>query len=201
MTCGFPSWDANAIGVIALTVVPTTAGGLQVTFTVTATERDPDLSNSSQTEETEVVEPTEADVSINLASSSAGYAGENIWLSIGVRNTGPATATGVTVALEFPRSLSPSNGDGQCTETASGLSCLYSFGSLPPGAGSAGILGLTASDAGAYTIQGSVSADQPDPVVSNNSDSTGVNVSPADLAVQIIESADRLRPGRPSPTR
>ena len=44
---------------------------------------------------------------------------------------------------------------------------------------------------------GSVTSDQPDPVVSNNADSTVVNASPAaDLSVQIAESADPATPGQ-----
>jgi uncharacterized repeat protein (TIGR01451 family) len=70
VTCSFVSWDANAAGLIRITVTPSTAGVLQLTFTVTATERDPDLSNNSQSETTTVVQPTNADVSINLLAVS-----------------------------------------------------------------------------------------------------------------------------------
>jgi uncharacterized repeat protein (TIGR01451 family) len=45
-------------------------------------------------------------------------------------------------------------------------------------------------------VQGSLTSDQPDPVSSNNADSTVVNASPAaDLSVQISESADPSTPG------
>jgi uncharacterized repeat protein (TIGR01451 family) len=197
VTCSFPSWDVNAAGIFLITVTPSTAGVLELTFTVTASEPDPDLSNNSRTENTVVVEPTEADVSINLPSAVEGFAGENIWLSVEVGNAGPATATGLTVILEFPRGVSPGLGGGLCTETDSGLSCSYSFGSQLPGYGSVAILGITASEAGTYTVRGSVTADQPDPVVSNNSDSAVVIASPAaDLSVQIMESADPATPGQ-----
>jgi uncharacterized repeat protein (TIGR01451 family) len=112
VTCSFPSWDVNAAGIFLITVTPSTAGVLQLTFTVTALEPDPDLSNNSQTEDTVVVEPTEADVSINLPSSVEGYAGENIWLAVEVDTAGPAIATGLTVILEFPSGLRPGVGGG-----------------------------------------------------------------------------------------
>ena len=196
VTCSFASWDANAAGIVLLTVTPSLPGLVQFTSTVIATEHDRDLSNNSDTEDTLVVEPTEADVSINLPSSVEGHAGQNILLGVEVRNGGPATATGLTVILEFPPGVRPGDFGGLCTKTESGLSCSYSWGSLPPGAGSVGILGVTASEAGAYTLQGSVTADQPDPVLSNNTDSTVVNASPAaDLSVQIAESADPSTPG------
>jgi Domain of unknown function DUF11 len=58
-----------------------------------------------------------------------------------------------------------------------------------------GIIGLTAADAGPYTVQGSVTADQPGPVTSNNSDTTVVTANPAaDLSGQIAESADPANP-------
>ena len=181
---------------------PATEPLLQLTFTVTATERDPDLSNNSATETTVVVEPTEADVSINLPSSVEGYAGQNIWLGIEVDNAGPATATGLTVTLEFPRGLRPTLNGGVCAETADGLSCSYSWGSGSAGRGLADIIGITAAEAGSYTVHGSVIADQPDPVTSDNSDTTVVTANPAaDLSAQIVESADPASPGRSSRTR
>jgi len=196
VTCNFSSWDANAAALIRISVTPSTAGVLQLTFTVSANQPDRDLSNNSQTETTTVVQPADADVSINLPSSVAGYAGQNIFLDFEVGNAGPATATGVTVTLEFPRGLSRSFGGGVCTDTGSGLSCTYSLGSLPAGRGIGEIIGVSASGAGSYTVQGSVAADQPDPVLSNNSDSTLVTVTPAaDLSAQIAGPAGPAAPG------
>jgi len=85
VTCSFASWDANAAGILRIAVTPSAAGALQLTFTVRAAERDPDLSNNSQTESTMVVAPTEAEVSIDLPTSLDGYAGQNfIWLGVEV---------------------------------------------------------------------------------------------------------------------
>jgi uncharacterized repeat protein (TIGR01451 family) len=67
---------------------------------------------------------------------------------------------------------------------------------VPAGRGIAEIIGVTASAAGSYTVQGSVTADQPDPVLSNNSDSTLVTATPAaDLSAQIVDSVDPAPPG------
>jgi uncharacterized repeat protein (TIGR01451 family) len=198
VTCSWSSLPAS-VGAVELIIVtaPPTPGLLQLTFTVTAAERDPDLSNNSQTETTTVVQPTEADLSLNLPDSVAGYAGQNfIWLTVGVGNAGPALATGVTVTLLFPPGLSPGYGGGVCTETGSGLSCRYSLGSLGTGPVVAFQIGVLASAAGSYTVQGSVTADQPDPVLSNNSDSTLVTVTPAaDLSAQIVGSPNPATPG------
>jgi uncharacterized repeat protein (TIGR01451 family) len=195
VTCSWSSFPANVAAMILITVTPSTPGLLQLTFTVTATERDPDLSSNSQTVTTTVVQPTEADASINLPESVAGYAGQIIFLGIEVGNAGPAPATGVTATLLFPPGLSPGYG-GVCTDTGSGLSCSYALGSLPAGGGIVDIIGVTASAGGSYTVQGSVTADQPDPVLSNNSASTLVTVTPAaDLSAQIVGSPDPATPG------
>jgi uncharacterized repeat protein (TIGR01451 family) len=146
----------------------------------------------------QVVEGTETDVAIDMPSTAEGFAGQNTWLgSIEVRNLGPATATGLTVTLEFPPGLSPSYPlMVQCTETNTGLSCSYPWGSLPPGAASLGIIGVTAAEAGTYTVRGSVTADQTDPVTENNTDATVVTANPAaDLSAQITDSADPASPG------
>jgi len=83
-----------------------------------------------------------------------------------------------------------------CTETGSGLSCRYSLGSLGAGPAVGFLIGVLASAAGSYTVQGSVTADQPDPVLSNNSDSTLVTVTPAaDLSAQIVGTPDPATPG------
>jgi uncharacterized repeat protein (TIGR01451 family) len=197
VTCSFSSWPANVGRVIFVAVTtPSTPGALLFTLTVTANERDPDLSNNSATEATQVVEATEADVSINLSGTAEGYAGQNIWLGVGVENAGPATASGVTVTLEFPDGLRPTLGDDVCTDTGGGLSCSYFWGSLSPGPGVATIIGVTAAEAGSYTVQGSITADQTDPVTENNSDTTVVTANPAaDLSAQIAESADPASPG------
>jgi len=197
VTCSFASWDANAAGILRIAVTPSAAGALQLTFTVRAAERDPDLSNNSQTESTMVVAPTEAEVSIDLPTSLDGYAGQNfIWLGVEVQNGGPAPATGLTVTLQFPPGLSQSYGDGVCTDTGSGQSCIYSYGSLPAGGGLVAVIGIAASEAGSYTVSGSVTADQPDPVLSDNSDSTLVTVTPAaDMSAQVADSTDPATPG------
>jgi uncharacterized repeat protein (TIGR01451 family) len=197
VTCSFSSWPGGQ-GAILIGLTPSTAGALELTVTVTATERDPDLSNNSATQTTQVVEGTETDVAIDMPSTAEGFAGQNTWLgSIEVRNLGPATATGLTVTLEFPPGLSPSYPPTvQCTETNTGQSCSYPWGSLPPGAASLGIIGVTAAEAGTYTVRGSVTADQTDPMTENNTDATVVTANPAaDLAAQITDSADPANPG------
>ena len=194
VTCSFPYWDVNAVGDLLITLTPSMAGVVQQTFTVDANEPDPDLSNNAQTETTQVVEPTAADVSINLPDSVRGHAGQPIQFGFDVQNAGPATATGVTATLRFPAGVTPSR--GTCTDTGSGLSCSYSLGSFLPHTASISLLMLTVSAAGSYTVHGSVTSDQPDPVTTNNVDTASVSVQPAaDLSVHVADSSDPALPG------
>ncbi len=198
VTCSYPSWDANTARIIIVSLIPSTAGTLEITFTVSANEPDPDLSNNSETETTTVVDPpAQADVALHLSRFSRGYAGGPIPFSIEVRNNGPATATGLVVTVRFPLGIGPAR-DRSCTETGDRLICTYPFGSLPSGVGGVMLLYLTASAAGSYTVEGSVTADQPDPDLSNNVDSAVVTVLPAaELSVDVTESADPATPGLP----
>jgi len=196
VSCRFPAADVNGVFLVRITVNPATAGILQLTFTVTASEPDPDRSNNTQTETVEVVEPVEADVSVNLPSLAQAYAGQPFFFSVEIRNGGPATATGIMVTLELPPGLVPANPAG-CTTTGAGLTCSYSFQDIPPLRGIVALIPMTALAAGSYTVLGRVAADQPDPVGSNNSDAGTVEVRPAaDVSVQVAESADPATPGQ-----
>jgi len=198
VTCSYASWDANGAGMILLTVSPSMAGTLELTFTVRANEPDPDLSNNSKAVSTEVVEPTEADVSLSFSGTASSYhVGELIRFSVNVRNAGPATATGITVTIRLSRGLTAVD-PGPCTQTDTGTTCTYLFGSLPPGAGSIGILEIIATTQTRHSVQGTVTADQPDPDLSNNSAGFGFSAtSLADLSVQVTESGDPATPGLP----
>jgi uncharacterized repeat protein (TIGR01451 family) len=198
VTCAFASWDANAAGIVLVTVSPAAAGTLELAFAVAANEPDPDLSNNSQTVTTEVLEPTQADVSLGFSGTAPSYpVGEPIRFAINVGNAGPATATGVTATLRLSPGLTAVNA-GSCVQTDTGTTCTFPVGSLPPGTGVSGILEITATTATRHSVQGTVTADQPDPDPSNNSASFGfAATSLADLAVQVTESGDPATPGLP----
>jgi uncharacterized repeat protein (TIGR01451 family) len=197
VACSYPTWDVSAFGIVRIAVTPSTVGTLQLTGTVTAAQRDPDPSNNSQTGAVAVVQPVEADVSINLPTAVQGYAGQPMFYFVEVANAGPAPATGLTVTLGFPAGLGPADPTG-CTTTDTGLTCSYSFGDLPARSGSITPLLLEPVAAGSYTVSGRVGADQPDPDGSNNTDTGAVEISPAaDLSVRIAESTDPTTPGQP----
>jgi uncharacterized repeat protein (TIGR01451 family) len=199
VTCTAATWDANAAGTVRVAVTPTSPGILEMTFHVSANEPDPDPSNNSETETTQVVEATDADLSISLSDGFEVHAGQPFFFAVSVFNGGPADATGIVVTLRYPPGLRPVEGErGSCTESGGGTTtCVIAWGSLPSRAGSTDLFQLRADAAGTYTVVGSVDGDQPDPNLSNNTDTGTVTVSPAaDLSVVITESADPATPGQ-----
>jgi uncharacterized repeat protein (TIGR01451 family) len=197
VTCSYSGWDANAFGLVRVAVTPTTLSTLALTFTVTAAQRDPDLSNNSRTGAVQVVQPTVADVSIELPSIVQGYAGQSLTFFVAVGNAGPADATGVRLTLQFPSGLSPADPTG-CTATAASWTCSYPLGDVGVRTFLPTPVTVYPAAAGSFTVSGQVSAAEPDPDSSNNSDTGAVMISPAaDLSVQIAESADPVTPGQP----
>jgi uncharacterized repeat protein (TIGR01451 family) len=195
VTCRFSSLSAPGLVAMRFDVRPTVAGVLELTFTVAAEQPDPDLSNNSQTEATEVVEPADADVSIRLPGVVQAYAGVPTFYSAEIGNAGPATATGIVATIEFPPGLTVTATG--CTNTEMGSTCRVSQESLPSGTGVIAVFQVTPSAAGSYAVSGRVTGDQPDPNLSDNVASGMIDVaSAADVSVDIAESADPATPGQ-----
>jgi uncharacterized repeat protein (TIGR01451 family) len=135
-----------------------------------------------------------ADVSLDLADAS-GRAGQSIFYSVPVFNAGPATATGVVVTVELAPGLTLVSGGSGCTTSGSMVTC--SLGSIPAGQGAVMMWELRAAEPGTYGLAGSVSADQPDPLLANNSDSAQIVVAPADADVSIDLQNASARAGEP----
>lgn len=193
-TLGAPGMASPVI----IQVRPTEAGTLSLTFTVSSAEPDANPSDNSRTATTTVTTPTEADVALYL-SAHAGpiYAGTPFFIDAGVRNWGPATATGATARLRLPAGLSVVSG-ATCVPDGADSVCVVGPMELPPSTGVAAPIALTASAPGNFTIPGSATADQPDPQPANNIGSVSLTVlAAADLAVTVSESSDPSLPGRP----
>ncbi|SCL20017.1 conserved repeat domain-containing protein [Micromonospora rhizosphaerae] len=199
VTCDLGTMGAPGVtSPLIIQVTPTEAGTLSLTFTVSSDEPDADPSDNTRTATTTVTTPTEADVALQLnASAGPTYAGTQFFISAGAFNSGPAPATGVTARLLLPAGLSVLFG-AACVPDRVGSVCTVGPMELPSPGGSIALIALTASAPGAYTISGSVTADQPDPQPANNSGAVTITALPAaDLAVTVSESADPAVPGRP----
>jgi uncharacterized repeat protein (TIGR01451 family) len=134
--------------------------------------------------------PGSADVSLDLSDAS-GRAGDPVFYNVPVFNAGPATATGVVVVVELAPGLELANGGSGCTTSGTTVSC--SLGSIPAGQGAVLMWELRAAESGTYDIAGSVSADQRDPVTSNNSDAAQIVVAApgADVSIDLQNATAR----------
>jgi uncharacterized repeat protein (TIGR01451 family) len=95
------------------------------------------------------------------------------------------------VIVELEPGLDLVSGGGECTTSASTVTC--SLASIPAGQGAVLFWELRAAEPGTYDIAGSVSADQRDPVPSNNSDAAQIVVaaSGADVSIDLQDATAR----------
>jgi uncharacterized repeat protein (TIGR01451 family) len=192
VSCSLGSIPAGQGAVLLLELRAAEPGTYVIAGSVSADQRDPVTSNNSDAAQI-VVAASGTDLSIDLQNATA-RADEAFFYGVGVGNAGPGTATNVVAALELPSGIELVSG-GSCTQSGRIVTC--QLGSIPAGGGLGIILQLRAADAGTYTITGSVTADQPDRVPANNSDSGTITVAPAaDVAVAISDSVDPVRPGQ-----
>ena len=149
-----------------------TAAGttLSNTVTVSSTTPDPDPANNTDTEPTLVVGPGTADVRIvKTDAPDPQVAGAPVSYAFAITNNGPATATNVTVTDTLPAGTAFLTGSAGCTAAAGVLTC--TVGTLAPGASTAvGVTLTTPPTPGLLTNTATVSATEPDPVPSNNTE-------------------------------
>jgi len=150
----------------------------QVTNTATAHADGVNSNNSSKT----VPLSTSADVSVVKTLITAGpfHAGDSIQYTLFVANGGPSTATNVQVT-DTPTNLTITNvSGGGCVA----LPC--TIASLASGANATITVTATINAAGAFDNSATVTATQPDPNLTNNTDNTGNNgtaIASADISV------------------
>jgi uncharacterized repeat protein (TIGR01451 family) len=175
VTCNMGSLAKGASATVTIVVIPSAAGGISNTATVTANEFDPDLSNNSATQGTTV---TLADVSLTKTDSPDPVTvGSNLTYTITVRNGGPSTATGVTMTDALPAGVtfvSATPSQGNCNGTAT-VTC--NLGSLSNGGSAIVTIVVKPTAAGTITNTASVSAAETDPDLANNSSSQDTMVN------------------------
>src|SRR6185436_718057 len=146
-------------------------GAFDNTANVTATEPDPNTSNNTDNTGNNGTAGPSADVSIVKTLTTGGpyTIGQSISYSLFVANAGPSTATNVQVT-DTPSSLTITNvSGGGCAA----LPC--TIASLASGADATITVTATINATGAFDNTASVTATEPDPNTSNNTDNTGNN--------------------------
>ncbi|KAB8140884.1 DUF11 domain-containing protein [Chloroflexia bacterium SDU3-3] len=142
---------------------------------------DPTLGDNSASA-TVVVQQADLAVQIAVDTATPNVGGQATY-TITLTNNGPSDASGVSLLALLPAGLTLVSGS-----TAAGSydssSGIWTVGSLAVGASVTLTLVATVEQAGLITVTASVAtADQPDPVLANNTASIGITGQQADLAL------------------
>jgi len=169
LPCTIPSIASGANATITVTATITAPGAFDNTATVSATEPDPNPGNNTDNSGNNGVTGTSADVSVVKTLTTAGpfTIGQIISYTLFVANAGPSTATNVQIT-DTPSNLSINNvSGGGCA------ALLCTIASLASGANATINITATINAAGSFDNVATVSANETDPVPSNNTDNTG----------------------------
>ena len=156
------------------------ADGTAITDTVTspALAADPDSTNNSASANTTIADPNQADMSVTIAASNTSpRAATPVTLTVTATNNGPSRATNAVVTIPLSSqeqyvSVTPSQ--GTCSLSGGSVTC--NLGSLANAASATVSLVVNTINYGSTTNTATVSADQTDPVTTNNTASVGLNI-------------------------
>jgi uncharacterized repeat protein (TIGR01451 family)/fimbrial isopeptide formation D2 family protein len=148
---------------------------------VSGHESDPDLSNNTASVSTAV--GSAADLSLTDSPSPTSVVrGAEVTYTLVAADAGPDNATGVVVTEMLPAGLSFVSASPGCVNSSGVVTC--SLGSIADGSSQTATIVVRAVADGDQVDSASVSADQPDPDISNNSAGGALMVGPAvDLAI------------------
>ena len=167
--CTIPSLANAASETISVAATIDASGAFDNSTTVSADETDPDTSNNTDNTGNGGTAGTSADVAITKTLNTSGPFSPNqsIQYTLVVTNNGPDTANNVVVT-DTPSNLTITS---VSSTNCSSLPCTIPF--LSNGSSETITVMTTISGTGSFDNASSVSADETDPVGSNNSDNTG----------------------------
>jgi uncharacterized repeat protein (TIGR01451 family) len=183
----------GAVAVVTIQTTPTLAGNFVNAAGVAGNEADLNPANNSAQTST-LVNPL-ANLAVTITGTPAPlYVGGALVYTIGVTNLGPSPATGVTVTDTLPVGLSyVSSSASRGTIGAVGNLVTANVGTLAAGAGAVLTIQTTPTLASNFVNSASVTANEADLDLANNTAQTSKLVSPAaDLLVTIFDAPDPL---------
>jgi uncharacterized repeat protein (TIGR01451 family) len=159
---------------LVLQVNSATPSGTNIaeTATATATNIVPSLTTNTATANVIVANANSADMSI-VKSASPGPSvpeGDTLLYTLVINNNGLATATNVTVLDPLPSAVSYTGYTttaGTCSEAGGTVTCL--LGTMTSGASATVMISTQTGTPGVYSNTATVTADQTDPNLTNNS--------------------------------
>ncbi len=173
---------------IRVTVNPSTRGVLTNTATVSSTLFDPNGSNNSATQYTTV--NGRADLAVTKRDyPDPANTSEALEYTLVVTNNGPSDATGVILTDTLPTGMAfVSAGSANCSYSSGKVIC--NSDRIVVGGTAQFTITVDPSKAGVFTNQAQVTANEPDPNISNNVTTEQTTVNPADLSVTKVDSSD-----------
>jgi uncharacterized repeat protein (TIGR01451 family) len=201
VTCNLGTINTGASATVTITVTPLAAAAGTITnaASVTAAEADSNLANNSASQGT-TVQPV-ADVSITKTDApDPVLAGANLTYTLTASNTGPNSATGITLTDTLPANVtyvSATASQGSCAQAAGVVTCNLGTLASAANATAAIVVRPTAAAVPSVSNTASVTATEFDPNAANNSATAATTVNPAaDLAVTKTDNPDPVVVGQ-----
>ena len=163
---------------VVVTVNPSDSGSLTNTVLVTGNQPDPNLNNNTSTVTTPVTQSVDLAL-VKTATPNPVVAGQQLTYTLTATNNGPSNATGVTIADTLPSTTSYVSSSGSATASVSGQTLTLDVGSLSAGASATETIVVTVAStaSGTITNTATVSGNQPDPNLANNTASVTTTVN------------------------
>ena len=193
--CGLGTLSSGGSSAVTIVVAPNSTGDITNTASVTGNELDPNTDDNTASE-TSTVNPA-----ANLGLAKGGspdpvLLGSDLTYTLTVTNKGPSTGTGVSLIDTLPAGVSfvssvPSQGNCSGTST---VTC--GLGTLSSGDSATVTIVVTPNSTGDITNTASVTGNEGDPGIGDNtaSEVNTVNMA-ADLSVTKTDSSDPVLVG------
>jgi uncharacterized repeat protein (TIGR01451 family) len=179
VTCDLGDVASGDTATVTIKVTPQSPGTITNTASVSAEEDDPNTENNSDTETTTV--NAAADLSVTKSDApDPAHIGQPLIYTIEVANSGPQTATQVTLTDDLPRNAgfgSASASQGSCSVRRRTVTC--NLGDIASGQTVVVTIEVKPTRRGTITNAVSVTAGSPaDPNAANNADTEDTVVTP-----------------------